>query len=289
MIQFTKMQGLGNDYVYMDCTKSGEPRQVADLARFVSNRHFGVGSDGLILICKSETCDFRMRMFNADGSEAEMCGNGIRCVGKYVYDKGLTKKTKITVETLAGVKILDLFTNQGKVERVTVDMGAPIFETNRIPVKLDQGDNQEEFPKLSLKVEDKEFEFYCVSVGNPHAITIVQQLDSFDVEKYGKPLEVDSHFPNKSNIEFVEVVDENKLKMRVWERGTGETFACGTAATACVAACCRNGYIKRKASVELLGGTLQFEWKEENNHIYMTGPAVTVFEGQLEIGGMENG
>lgn len=278
MLKFTKMHGLGNDYVYMDCTKSGEPKDIASLACFVSNRHFGVGSDGLILICKSDICDFKMRMFNLDGSEAEMCGNGIRCVGKFVYDKGLTSKTEITVETLAGVKKLKLQVEEGKVQTVEVDMGEPILEAQRIPVISD------EYPvkNLKLQAEGKEFTFACVSVGNPHAITIVDNVDEFDVEKYGKKLEVDKHFPEKANIEFIQIVDKNTIKMRVWERGSGETFACGTGASAVAVACNLNGLTEDDVTVKLLGGDLQIKWNKENNHIYMTGPAVTVFEGELE-------
>ena len=278
MLKFTKMQGLGNDYVYMDCTKSGEPEDAISLACFVSNRHFGVGSDGLILICKSNTCDFKMRMFNADGTEAEMCGNGIRCVGKFVYDKGLTSKTEITVETLAGVKNLKLQVVEGKVETVEVDMGEPILEAEHIPVI------SKEYPvkNLKLQAEGKEFTFTCVSVGNPHAITIVDNVDSFEVEKYGKKLEVDPHFPEKANIEFIEILDRKQVKMRVWERGSGETFACGTGASAVAVACNLNGLTREDVTVKLLGGDLQIKWNKENNHIYMTGPAVTVFEGELE-------
>ncbi len=273
------MQGLGNDYVYLDCTKVAEPKDISSLARFVSNRHFGVGSDGLILICSSDTCDFKMRMFNADGSEAQMCGNGIRCVGKFVYDKGLTSKTEITVDTLAGVKKLKLQAKNGKVETVEVDMGEPILEADRIPVV------STDYPvtNLKLQAEGREFTFTCVSVGNPHAVTIVENLESFNVEKYGKVLEVDSHFPEKANIEFVEIVDKSTIKMRVWERGSGETFACGTGASAVAVACNLNGITDDKVTVKLLGGDLKIKWNKENNHIYMTGPAVTVFEGEIEL------
>jgi diaminopimelate epimerase len=278
MLKFTKMQGLGNDYVYMNCTKSGEPKDIISLAKFVSNRHFGIGSDGLILICKSNTCDFKMRMFNADGTEAQMCGNGIRCVGKFVYDKGLTSKTEITIETLAGIKNLKLQLVKDKVETVEVDMGEPILEPECIPVIA----NEYPVKNLKLQAEGKEFIFTCVSVGNPHAITIVNNLENFDVEKYGKKLEVDTHFPEKANIEFVQIVDKNTIKMRVWERGSGETFACGTGASAVAVACNLNGLTESDVTVKLLGGDLKLKWNKENNHIYMTGPAVTVFEGELE-------
>lgn len=280
MLKFTKMHGLGNDYVYMDCTaKSGQHiDNPSSLAQIVSDRHFGIGSDGLILICDSEVADFRMKMFNQDGSEAQMCGNGIRCVGKFVYDKGLTNKEIITVETLAGIKTLKLNVEEGKVKTVRVDMGEPIFDLERIPVKYEM---KEEFPTMELEAEGRKFACKAVSMGNPHAITMVEDVEHFDVQKYGSILEVDSHFPEKANIEFIELVDKNNIKMRVWERGSGETLACGTGATAVVAACHRSGYIERNAKVHLLGGTLEFEWKEDN-HIYMTGPATTVFEGTIE-------
>lgn len=279
MMKFTKMHGLGNDYVYMDCTKSGIPDNVSDLAQFVSNRPFGIGSDGLILICASDTCDFKMKMYNADGSEAQMCGNGIRCVGKFVYDKGLTNKTNITVETLAGVKVLALNVKNGKVETVKVDMGEPILEAKKIPVIADE---IELVKNLKIIALDKEFKFTCVSMGNPHAITIVEDVDSFDVEKYGSILEIDKHFPEKANIEFIQIIDRNTVKMRVWERGSGETMACGTGACATTVACILNGFIEDEVTVKLLGGDLNIKWNKEDNHIYMTGPATTVFEGKLE-------
>ena len=278
MIKFTKMQGLGNDYVYMDAIHQKIENE-SSLAQFVSNRHFGIGSDGLILICKSDVADFKMRMFNSDGSEAEMCGNGIRCVGKFVYDKGFTDKTTVTIETLAGIKTLELNTKDGKVETVKVDMGEPILTPKEIPVISDE----EPVKNLMLEAEGRKFKITCVSMGNPHAITEVEDTEKFDVEKYGKVLEVDKAFPNKTNVEFIQIVDKNHVKMRVWERGAGETLACGTGACATAVACYLNGKTNRNVEVELLGGKLYIEWNEENNHIYMTGPAVTVFEGVLEI------
>ena len=277
MRKFTKMQGLGNDYVYMNAIEQPIDENISDLARFVSNRHFGVGSDGLILICKSDVADFRMRMFNADGTEAEMCGNGIRCVGKYVYDKGLTQKTTVSIETLAGIKVLKLNVKNGKVDTVRVDMGEPILAPEKIPVMSVENPVQ----NLKVKAVDREFVFSCVSMGNPHAITIVEDVDNFDVETYGKVLEVASVFPNKTNVEFVEIVDRNHVKMRVWERGSGETLACGTGASATAVACSLKGLTDRHVFVDLLGGTLEIEWNEKDNHVYMTGKAVTVFEGEL--------
>ena len=277
MRKFTKMQGLGNDYVYMNAIEQPIDENISDLARFVSNRHFGVGSDGLILICKSDVADFRMRMFNADGTEAEMCGNGIRCVGKYVYDKGLTQKTTVSIETLAGIKALKLNVKNGKVDTVRVDMGEPILAPEKIPVMSVENPVQ----NLKVKAVDREFVFSCVSMGNPHAITIVEDVDNFDVETYGKVLEVASVFPNKTNVEFVEIVDRNHVKMRVWERCSGETLACGTGASATAVACSLKGLTDRHVFVDLLGGTLEIEWNEKDNHVYMTGKAVTVFEGEL--------
>lgn len=279
MIKFTKMHGLGNDYIYIDCMNGQKIEDISTLAQFVSNRHFGIGSDGLILICKSDVADFKMRMFNYDGSEAEMCGNGIRCVGKFVYDKGLTNKENITVETLAGIKKLNFNIKEGKVQTVEVDMGEPILEAENIPVIS----SESPVKNLKIQLEDKEFIFTCVSMGNPHAITIVDDVKNFDIEKYGPILEVDSHFPKRANIEFIELVDKNNIKMRVWERGAGETLACGTGACASVVACNLNDYIESEANVELLGGTLNIKWNKENNHIYMTGSATTVFEGELEL------
>ncbi len=277
MIKFTKMEGLGNDYVYIDCTQMEESqiKDIAYLAKILSNRHFGIGSDGLILICRSNTEDFKMKMFNQDGTEAEMCGNGIRCVGKFVYDKGLTNKTNLRIETLAGVKKLELHIKNAKVDTVTVNMGKPLLSAKDIPVISDE----EVVKNLKIKAIDKEFIFTCVSMGNPHAITVVDNVDNFDVEKYGSVLEVDKHFPKKANIEFIEIVDRNTVKMRVWERGSGETLACGTGASAVCVACTLNNLVNEKEDirVKLLGGELTIKW---DGNVYMTGKARTVFEGQ---------
>ena len=277
MIKFIKMQGLGNDYVYIDAINQKIENE-SSLAQFVSNRHFGIGSDGLILICKSDIADFKMRMFNSDGSEAEMCGNGIRCVGKFVYDNKLTTKTNLKIETLAGIKKLILNTKDDKVETVKVDMGEPILEPKDIPVIV----KEKPVKNLKIIVDERNFKFSCVSMGNPHAITIIDDIQNFNVEKYGKKIEIDKVFPNKTNVEFIQLIDRNNIKMRVWERGAGETLACGTGACASVVACVLNELTSRKVNVELLGGTLKIEWNEEDNHIYMTGPAVTVFEGNFE-------
>lgn len=276
MLKFTKMQGLGNDYVYMDAIHQ-EIRNVSSLAKAISNRHWGVGSDGLILINKSDVADFKMQMFNPDGSESEMCGNGIRCVGKFVYDKGLTNKTDIKIETLAGVKNLKLKVQNRKVKMITVDMGEPILEATKIPVRSDKTLVR----GMKIKVLDKELVATCVSMGNPHAVILLEDIDKLDIEEYGREIECNSIFPNRTNVEFIKVEDRKHIKMRVWERGTGETLACGTGACSSVVAGILNDVIDRNVIVKLLGGNLQIEWKKEDNHVYMTGPAVTVFEGDL--------
>lgn len=275
------MHGLGNDYVYVDATKEKIPDNISEIAKFISNRHFGIGSDGLILICKSDICDFKMKMYNMDGSEAQMCGNGIRCVGKYVYDKGLTHKNKITVETLAGDKTLRLNIAKGKVNTVEVDMGEPILEPNKIPVDIKSDEHI--IKDLLIKAIDKTFTFTCVSMGNPHAVTLVNDVEKFNVAKYGSILENDIHFPERANIEFIEIIDDRTIKMRVWERGAGETFACGTGACAVAVASVINKLVEREVTVKLLGGDLEIKWNKENNHVYMTGPATTVFEGEIEL------
>lgn len=276
-MKFTKMHGCGNDYVYINCFEEnvGDP---ARLSTIISDRHFGIGSDGLVLICPSDKADCRMRMFNPDGSESEMCGNAIRCVGKYVYDRGIVNKKSITVETLAGIKIIEVHTGaDGKAETLTVDMGEPILEPEKIPV------NAAGTPVKGLKLtsHDRSFEFTCVSMGNPHAVAFIDgPVKEFAVGKYGPVLETADVFPRKANIEFAEAVDGTHLNMRVWERGTGETWACGTGTCATVVAANINGICPRtKVDVQLLGGVLTIEWKESDNHVYMTGPAEFTFDG----------
>lgn len=278
MIYFTKMHGLGNDYVYMDYEKEKEKmKDCSTFAKWVSNRHFGIGSDGLILICSSKVADFRMRMFNADGSEAEMCGNGIRCVGKFVYDKKMTSQTHITVETLAGIIALQLQVEQNVVKQVTVTMGKPILEADKVPVIAENSP----VANISLQAMDKKFLLTCVSMGNPHAVTVVKDVDNFPVQVYGPILEKDPHFPKKANIEFVEIINDHHIKMRVWERGSGETLACGTGACATVVAQTLQKAIPagEEITVSLLGGDLKVKYDQQ---VFMTGPAVTVFEGQIE-------
>lgn len=274
-MRFTKMQGCGNDYIYINCFEE-RVEHPEKLAIAMSERHFGVGSDGLVLILPSEVADFRMRMFNLDGSEGKMCGNASRCVGKYVYEKGLTEKNEVTLETLGGIKLLRLHITDGIVEGVTVDMGEPILAAAEIPVL------SEKQPVIGETVEilDRKFEFTCVSMGNPHAVTFVGDVAEFPVERYGRAVEVHPIFPDRVNTEFVEIVDDGHVKMRVWERGSGETWACGTGASATAVACVLNGKTGRKVDVELIGGTLTIEWKEADNHVYMTGPAEFSFEGE---------
>lgn len=277
-MMFFKMQGLGNDYVYIDCINGKEPIDIKNLTNRLSNRHFGVGSDGLILLCKSKVADLKMRMFNSDGSEAQMCGNGIRCVAKLAYELGLICEEITTIETLSGIKTLKLNIVNGKVKTVEVDMGAPILEATKIPVSS-SAKIEDKKVKAEVKVKNKKIELTCVSMGNPHAVTFVNNIKNFKVAEYGPILENADIFPEKANIEFVEVVDKNNIKMRVWERGSGETLTCGTGACSSVVASRLNGYTDRKVNVQLLGGNLEIEWKP-NNHVYMTGPAVTVFKGE---------
>lgn len=277
-MMFFKMQGLGNDYVYIDCINGKEPIDIKNLTNRLSNRHFGVGSDGLILLCKSKVADLKMRMFNSDGSEAQMCGNGIRCVAKLAYELGLICEEITTIETLSGIKTLKLNIVKGKVKTVEVDMGAPILEATKIPVSS-SAKIEDKKVKAEVKVKNRKIELTCVSMGNPHAVTFVNDIKNFKVAEYGPILENADIFPEKANIEFVEVVDKNNIKMRVWERGSGETLACGTGACSSVVASSINGYTDRKVNVQLLGGNLEIEWKP-NNHVHMTGPAVTVFKGE---------
>lgn len=278
-MKFTKMHGIGNDYVYINCFEE-KVEKPGELVKFISDRHFGIGSDGLVLILPSSKADFRMRMFNPDGSEAQMCGNAIRCVGKYVYDNNMTDKKSVSIETLAGIKYLELITDKkDKVAMVKVDMGEPILKARDIPVDSDL----ELFANQPLQVFGGEYRVTCVSMGNPHAVIYVKNVSEFPVEKIGPEIEKHPLFPEKINVEFVEVINSKMLKMRVWERGTGETMACGTGACAVLVASSLNGVSERKATVELLGGNLDIEWNESNNRVYMTGPAAFVFTGELFI------
>jgi len=277
-MKFTKMQGLGNDYVYVNCLNQ-TVENPSEVAKYVSDRHFGIGSDGLVLILPSQKADFTMRMFNSDGSESEMCGNAIRCVGKYVYDNGLTNKTTVRIETLAGIKTLELFLNNGKVESVKVDMGEPILKPSDIPVNSEN----ELFRAEPVEIGEHTYMVTCVSMGNPHAVSYVDDVASFPLENIGPGMENHSLFPRRVNSEFVQVIDRTTLKMRVWERGAGETLACGTGACAVLVASVLNDVSERKATIKLLGGDLVIEWNEADNHVYMTGPATKVFDGEIEI------
>ena len=277
-MKFTKMQGCGNDYVYVNCfeeTINDRP----ELARIVSNRNFGIGSDGLICICPSDAADFKMDMYNLDGSSSPMCGNGIRCVGKYVFEKGMTDKTRLTVETGGSIKVLDLNVEDGKVKTVRVDMGSPELRPQYIPI-AEHGRN---FINRSVIVGNEEYFVTAVSVGNPHAVVFVKDVDALDLKTIGPKFENHPLFPERVNTEFIEVIDKNTLKMRVWERGSGETLACGTGATASLVAAALNGHTGNSATIRLLGGELFVEWDRENNKLYLTGPAVTVFDGVLYI------
>ena len=276
-MKVTKMQGLGNDYIYVNCFEE-TVKDPEELARRISDRHFGVGSDGLVLIMPCEEADFRMRMFNADGSESEMCGNATRCVAKYVHDRGLTDKTEISLMTGAGIKNLKLAVRDGVTESVRVDMGEPELEGEKIPVNA-PGNPVMGAPVVAL---GRVYNMTCVSMGNPHAVIYVDDADSFDVHGVGAMIEVDPLFPRKTNVEFVTVKDRAHLRMRVWERGSGETMACGTGACATLVASVLNGLSERKATLELNGGSLTVEWDPATGHVYQEGPAAFVFEGEYE-------
>ncbi len=275
-MKFTKMEGLGNDYVYINCFQE-KVEKPEELAVRYSDRHFGIGSDGVILIKPSEVADFCMDMYNADGSRSEMCGNGIRCVGKYVYDYGLTDKTEISVETLAGIKYLKLILKDGKVDLVTVDMGAPELQAEKIPVAL----RLDEVIDQPIQVGSTVYQMTCVSMGNPHAVVFVDAVEKFPLETVGPLFEHHVMFPNRVNAEFIEVLNRKEVNMRVWERGTGETLACGTGACASTVACILNHKTEDEITLHLLGGDLKVAWDREKNKIYMTGPARVVFDGEI--------
>ncbi len=277
-MKFTKMHGLGNDYIYIDMSKE-RIDDISTTAIKLSDRHFGVGSDGLVLILSSDSADFRMRMFNSDGSEAEMCGNAIRCVGKYVFDNGMTDKNTIDIETLAGIKKLNLKIEDGLVESVEVNMGKPILDPKIIPVIC----SKDMCVNESITVFDKRYDFTAVSVGNPHCITYMDEINDLEIERIGPGFEKHPIFPKKTNTEFVRVISRNELQMRVWERGAGETLACGTGACAVLVASVLNDLSDREATIKLLGGDLKIRWDEKDDCVYMVGPATKVFEGEIEI------
>ncbi|MBD5457302.1 MAG: diaminopimelate epimerase [Lachnospiraceae bacterium] len=278
-MKFTKMHGCGNDYIYIN----GAVEQIAqedkpELVRKISDRHFGVGGDGAIFINPSEEADFEMEMYNADGSRAEMCGNGIRCVAKYVYDNGLTDRTDISIVSCGQVKYLELFLKEGRVDTVRVNMGAPELDAAKIPVTAEDG--KERIVDEPITVQGKAYKMTCVSMGNPHAVIFMEDVEHLDIEKIGPHFENHERFPKRVNTEFVKVIDRSHVQMRVWERGTGETLACGTGCCATVVACILNGLTDETVTVKLLGGEIVITWDRETDLVYMTGPATTVFEGE---------
>jgi diaminopimelate epimerase len=293
-VRFTKMEGCGNDYVYI----SGfdfrlDPEKKPEIVQKLSDRHFGIGGDGVIFINPSEIADFEMEMWNADGTRGEMCGNGIRCVGKFVYDSGMTDKKEITVESFGKVKYLTLFTEEtgGKevVTSVRVNMGEPILDAPSIPVVADASPVVAESIHIPIEgigeygESDGDYEMTCVSMGNPHAVVYIDSTDDLEIEKIGPLFENHERFPNRTNTEFVEIIDREHVKMRVWERGSGETLACGTGACAVAVACMLNGWTEREVTIHLLGGDLEIRWDEENNHVFMKGAATTVFDGEINL------
>ena len=287
-MKFTKMHGIGNDYVYVNCFSEQveDPEQVS---RWISDRHFGIGSDGLVLIKPSSVADFKMEIYNADGSRAKMCGNGIRCVAKYVYDYGLTNRTEISVETDSGIKTLHLTVKNQKVKLVEVDMGAPILIPEEIPVDAGVIGTAGDSPIVNqpMTVNGKEYRVTCVSMGNPHCIVPVEDVDGLEIEKVGPAFERHPAFPARVNTEFIRVLDSNTVQMRVWERGSGETLACGTGACAVAVACSLNGWTGDEVTVRLVGGDLRIRWDKEKHTVFMTGPATVVFDGEIDLSGFE--
>ncbi len=285
--KFTKMQGCGNDYIYVNgFTEKIPQEEKTELVWHISDRHFGIGGDGVIFINPSLEADFEMEMYNADGSRAEMCGNGIRCVAKYVYDKGLTDKTDISVISCGQIKYLQLFLKEGRVDTVRVNMGAPELRPERIPVTVAEAGmplEKERIVNAPIIVQGKEYKMTCVSMGNPHAVIFLEDVTNLEIEQIGPYFENHERFPKRINTEFVKVLDKKTVQMRVWERGTGETLACGTGCCATVVACILNGLTDEKVTVKLLGGEIEIEWDREANLVYMTGPAVTVFEGEYDV------
>lgn len=277
-MKFTKMQGIGNDYIYINCFEE-TVQNPSELSIKLSDRHFGIGSDGIILIEPSDKADCRMDIYNADGSQAMMCGNGIRCVGKYVYERGIVKKDVLKVDTMSGVKTLYLDIEDGKVVSVTVDMGSPEFQTEKIPVT---------YPKDRMIGEpvvfgEAEYSVTCVSMGNPHCVLFVDDVNQVEIEKVGPMLECDGIFPHRANIEFVQVLSAEEVNMRVWERGSGETWACGTGACAAAVACAANHKTGRSVTVHLRGGDLHIKWDDKTDKVFMRGPAEFVFDGMMNV------
>jgi len=280
-MKFTKMHGAGNDYVYINgFTEKIAQEDKPEWVRRVSDRHFGIGSDGAIFINPSDVADFEMEMYNADGTRSEMCGNGIRCVGKFVYDKGLTNREQITVVSAGQIKYLDLTIENGKAVQIKVNMGAPILEAGQVPVVSDSEQVIDE--PIYISETDETYSMTCVSMGNPHAVVFMDDVEHLQIEKIGPYFENHCRFPNRTNTEFVKVLDRNNVQMRVWERGTGETLACGTGCCATAVACILNGLTDEEVTVHVLGGKIKIFWDRESNLVYMTGPAETVFEGEID-------
>ncbi len=283
-MKFTKMHGLGNDFI---CIKYDENIRynLNIFSKFLCDRHYGIGADGLILLYKSKVADIRMRIFNSDGTEAEMCGNGIRCVAKFAYENELVSKDSITIETNAGIKKVQYILENKKIMAIKVDMGSPILNAKRIPLYIPYGGNRMEnkINKVLFKIKDKEYIGSCLSVGNPHTVIEVDDLKEFDVERIGKVIENYKYFPSKTNVEFVQILNEENIKIRVWERGAGETLACGTGATAAAYACFENGKTRNSVKVDLEGGSLKIDIDEKTRNMYMTGDAVTVYEGVIDF------
>jgi len=281
MIKFTKMHGLGNDYICVD-TRDDKNRipeeKIEPFVRYVCNRHFGVGADGVISIDNSKLADFKMRIFNPDGTEAEMCGNGIRCFSKLVFEKKFTEKTQLSIETKAGIKYTYLRVVNGSVEEIQVDMGEPCFDKDKIPVLTDCSSK---IPQVNIKIDGIDVTLTCVSMGNPHAVAIVNNVENIDIQKYGPLIEKNQNFPNKTNVEFIQIIDKGHIKMRVWERGVGETLACGTGACAVAVVSHIKGYTRRNVKVYLPAGELKIDWSETANRVYMTGIATKVFDGEI--------
>ena len=281
-MKFTKMHGAGNDYVYINgFTEKIAQEDKPEWVRKVSDRHFGIGSDGAIFINPSDVADFEMEMYNADGTRSEMCGNGIRCVGKFVYDKGLTDKKQITVVSAGKIKYLDLTVEDGKAVQIKVNMGEPILEAKKVPVVSDSEQVIDE--PIYISEVDETYSMTCVSMGNPHAVVFMEDVEHLQIEKIGPFFENHCRFPNRTNTEFVKVLDRNNVQMRVWERGTGETLACGTGCCATAVACILNGLTDAEVTVHVLGGRIKIFWDRESNLVYMTGPAETVFEGEIDL------
>lgn len=277
-MRFTKMQAYGNDYVYIDAINQ-KIDNLSELAKFVSDRHFAIGSDGMVLICPSEVADFRMRMFNPDGTEGEMCGNALRSMSKYVYDHKLTDKANLTIETLGGIQHVELFVENGQAVNIKANIGKPVLDTKKIPVNTELP----EFIEQPVQILDKEFKITAVSWGNPHCVMFIDDVANFDVHKYGKEIEYKTElFPNKTNVTFAQVVDRNHIKIREWERGTGETIGCGTGCCTAVTAAVLTNRCDRKVSVEQIGGVLDVEWEAESGNMFMKGPSHTVFEADID-------